>query len=329
MSASHSLVVATESSDDADMPTDALSQILTALKKRGVIYFHTNFTPPWSVAVPAYARVARFHMAIRGHGWVRVEGEEQAIELSTGDLVVVPHGGAHVMSDEPDLEPISLDEVLSRCGYNGSGALAYGGPDCGQATQLFCGHFEFDEGAVHPLLTALPGSIHIPNTESMNTAWLDPVIRFVASEVMGGRAGADAIVHRLTEIIFIQVVRSFVDQAGDAAGCLAGVLDRHLGRALSAVHEAPEQPWTVETMARESGLSRTVFADRFHRLIGMTPLAYVTQWRMHVARRHLLDTDLPMVEIAEAAGYRSESAFARAFRREFGVAPGTLRRERI
>lgn len=309
------------------MPHDALSQILSALKMRGTVYFHTHFTPPWSVQVPAYRRVARFHMSIRGNCWVRVASEPQPINLGTGDLVVIPHGAAHVLSDDPAREPVALDEVVSRSGYNGRGALAYGGSGGGQASQLFCGHFEFDEGAIHPLLTALPSSIHIPNTESMNAIWLDPVMRFVASEVMGGRAGADAIVYRLTEIVFIQVVRSFVDRAGEAAGCLAGVLDEHLGKALSVVHLAPERPWTVEAMAREAGLSRTVFAERFTRLIGMTPFGYITQWRMHVARRHLMDTERSLVEIAEATGYQSESAFARAFKRQFGVSPGNLRRK--
>lgn len=308
------------------MGDDALSQILNALKMRGTVYFHTHFTPPWSVAIPAYARVARFHMAIRDACWVRVEGEPQPIHLATGDLIVIPHGAAHVLSDDPERQPVALDEVLSRSGYKGTGALAYGGSASGLACQLFCGHFEFDEGAMHPLLSALPSSIHIPNSQSLNAAWLDPVTRFVAGEVMGGRAGADAIVHRLTEIIFIQVVRSFVDRAGEAAGCLAGVLDAQLGKALSAVHLAPNRPWTVEAMAREAGLSRTVFAERFSRLIGMTPLGYVTQWRMHTARRHLLDTQGTLIEIAEAVGYQSESAFARAFRRQFGVAPSSLRR---
>lgn len=308
------------------MAHDALSQILGALKMRGAIYFHTHFTPPWGVRVPAYRNVARFHMAIRGQCWLRVDGVAEPISLATGDLIVIPHGASHILSDVAEREAAQLDEVLSRSGYDGDGALVYGGARDGHASQLLCGHFEFEEGLMHPILSALPSYIHIPNTETMNANWLDPVMRFVTAEAMGARAGADAIVHRLTEIIFIQVVRAFVDRAGDAAGCLAGVLDGQLGKALSAVHLAPERPWTVEAMANEAGMSRTVFAERFTALIGMTPLGYVTHWRMQLARRQLIETDRPLIEIAEASGYRSESAFARAFKRQFDAAPGGLRR---
>lgn len=308
------------------MARDALSQILSALKMRGVIYFHTHFTPPWGVQVPAYRNVARFHMAIRGQCWCRVEGVAEPIHLQTGDLIVIPHGASRVLSDTADREATQLDEVLSRSRYNGEGAFVYGGASEGHAIKLFCGHFEFEEGVVHPFLSALPRFIHIPNTETMNASWLDSVMRFVSTEVMGARAGADAIVHRLTEIIFIQVVRAFVARAGDAARCLKGVLDGQLSKALSAVHLAPEKPWTVEAMANEAGMSRTVFAERFTALIGMTPLSYVTLWRMQLARRELIETDRPLIEIAEGAGYQSESAFARAFKRQFDVAPGSLRR---
>lgn len=293
---------------------------------RGSVYFQTQFTPPWGVRVPEYKKVARFHMAMRGECWVRIDGVPDAIHMSAGDLVAIPHGRAHVLSDTPDRDAVLVDEVVRRSGYAGSGALVYGGSRLGPTTQLFCGHFEFDDSLMHPALAALPRYIHIPNTETMNAEWLDAVMRFVTAEVLGAKAGADAIVHRLTEIIFIQVVRAFAAKAGDAAGTLAGVLDPQLSRALAAVHRAPEKPWTVEAMASEAGMSRTQFAGRFRKLIGMTPLDYVTHWRMQLARRHLAETTRPLIEIAETVGYRSESSFAHAFKRHLGAAPGQLRR---
>jgi AraC-like DNA-binding protein len=310
------------------MSNDALSQILGALRMQGTVYFQTYFTPPWGVFVPEYKNVARFHMAMRGQCWVRIDGEPEPIHMSAGDLVAIPHGRAHIMSDAPDREAVLVDEVVSRSGYTGSGALVYGGRPSGPATQLFSGHFEFDDNVMHPLLSALPRYIHIPNTETMNAEWLDAVMRFVTAEVMGAKPGAEAIVHRLTEIIFIQVVRAFVDKTGDAAGCLAGVLDPQLNKALAAMHSAPEKPWTVDAIAVEAGMSRTKFAERFRTLIGLTPLVYLTRWRMQLARRQLIESDRPLIEIAETAGYRSESAFAHAFKRHFSVAPGRLRRQR-
>ena len=308
------------------MANDALSQILDALQMRGAIYFHTRFSPPWGVSVPAYGNVARFHMVMRGSCWVRIVGVPEPIHLSTGDLVVIPHGAAHVLSDQPKRKADSLDFVLSRSGYQGDGALIYGGEGQGDACKLFCGHFEFEQGAIHPILQALPEAIHLPNTETMNAEWLESVMRFVSSEVIGGKAGASAIVHRLTEIIFIQVVRAFVDRAGDAAGCLAGVLDPKLGRCLAAVHAAPQIGWTVENMAQEAGMSRTVFAERFADLIGLTPHNYVTHWRMQVARRRLAESADAIIDIAEQVGYGSEAAFNRAFKKQFDVTPGMFRK---
>ncbi|WP_193181256.1 AraC family transcriptional regulator [Nisaea sediminum] len=310
------------------MSVDALSQILDAVRMRGSVYFHTSFAPPWSVRVPAFERVARFHMAMRGDCWLRVEGIDGPIRLKTGDLVVVPHGAAHVLADEPDRPPVEVDEVVRRSGYRGEGALAFGDPDDAEACKLFCGHFEFDESAVHPILGALPNVIHIPNTETMNAHWLESVMRFVFAEISGAKGGSDAIIHRLTEIVFIQVIRSFVDAAGDGAGCFAAILDPKLGKALASVHQSPEKNWTVESLARMAGMSRTVFAERFSELVGLTPVGYLTHWRMQQARRHLTETDRLLIDIAESAGYASEAAFNRAFKRHFGETPGRVRRTR-
>lgn len=308
------------------MARDALSQILDALKLRGSVYFHTHFTPPWGVRVPSFGNVARFHMAMRGDCWLRVEGVDQPIHLSTGDLVVIPHGTSHILSDTKDRDAVDVDDVINQSGYAGHGALAIGGDNDDHACKLFCGHFEFEEGTMHPILGALPNFIHLPNTQTMNAYWLESVMRFVSAEIMGDKAGSDAIVHRLTEIIFIQVVRAFVDNVGDAAGSLAGVLNPQLSRCLSEVHTGPEKQWTVEAMAGKAGMSRTIFAERFTSLMGMTPLSYVTHWRMQVARRELVDTDHPLIEIAEQVGYGSEASFNRAFKRQFNVTPGEMRR---
>lgn len=273
-----------------------------------------------------YGNVARFHMAMRGMCWLRVDGVDDPIRLATGDLAVIPHGVSHILSDDRDRDAIAVDEVISQTGYTGTGALAFGGREDGQACKLFCGHFEFDPAALHPVLEALPRYIHLPNTQTMNSYWLESVMRFVGAEIMGESPGADAIVHRLTEIIFIQVIRSFVDTAGEAAGCLAAVLHPKLSRCLAQVHGAPDRPWTVETMAEAAAMSRTVFAERFTALVGMTPMGYVTHWRMQLARRQLVATNDPLIEIAERVGYSSEASFNRAFKRQFDATPGELRR---
>ncbi|MXN63792.1 helix-turn-helix domain-containing protein [Stappia sp. GBMRC 2046] len=308
------------------MGDDALSQILKALRLRGSVYFHTNLSAPWGIKVPSHGNVARFHMAIRGSCWLRVDDVEQPIRLAPGDIAVIPHGAAHVLSDRREGNATALDEVLYQTGYAGSGELVFGGEGDEEACKLLCGHFEFDDSLRHPLLGSLPSYMHLADTRTVNGYWLEAVMRFVSSEIVEDKPGADAIVDRLTEIVFIQVLRSYVDNAGDSAGCLAGILDPKLGRSLSQIHRDPSRPWTVETMAQEAGMSRTVFAERFTGLMGMTPLNYVTSWRMHLARRDIVDTQNPLIEIAEQVGYSSEASFNRAFKRQFNVTPGEMRR---
>jgi len=308
------------------MSQDPLSDILRALRMKGTIYFRTDFNPPWGVAVPEFSNVARFHLAARGSCWVRVAGEEQPVHLAQGDLIVIPHGAAHVLADDPDREPSSLDDVLEKSGFKGTGALVYGGEDGGRSTQLICGHFAFDDTAIHPLLEALPRYIHISGSESLNNAWLESAMKFITVESLGGEPGSDAVVHRLSEIIFIQAVRVYVDRMGSDAGSLAGIADPQIGRALGAMHSSPQAPWTVEGLAREAGMSRTAFAVKFAQLIGMTPHSYLTQWRMQEAGRKLRETGDPILTVAEHAGYRSEAAFNRAFKKWFDATPASYRR---
>jgi AraC-like DNA-binding protein len=309
------------------MSHDALSDILSALRLRGTIYFRTEFNPPWGVAVPAFRNVARFHLAARSSCWVRVAGEDRPVALAQGDLIVIPHGAAHVLADEPDRDATTVDDVLQKTGYEGGGALVYGGRDEGRSTRLICGHFEFDDAVIHPLLDALPRYIHITGSETLNHVWLENAMKFVSVESLGEQPGSEAIVHRLSEIIFIQVVRIYVERAGGAAGCLAGITDPQIGRALGAMHSSPATAWTVERLAQEAGMSRTSFAVRFARLVGMTPLNYLTHWRMQEARRLLRQTRDPVLAIAECAGYHSEAAFNRAFKKRFAATPAAYRRQ--
>ncbi len=310
------------------MAKDALSDILGAVKLRGSIYFRTEFSSPWGVAVPSYKNVARFHLVARGECWVRVEGVEAPARLGQGDLIVIPHGAAHILSDRPKGSAPSVDQVVKDTGFAGEGALVLGGPDGGDATAMLCGHFEFDDNTPHPLLEALPPFIHVTGSETLNQTWLESIMKFATSEAQSDRPGGDAIVYRLSEIIFIQAIRIHVERTGEASGSLAGITDARIGRALSAIHADPIGRWTVESLGREAGMSRTAFAERFRRLIGMAPLAYVTQWRLQHARRQLLESDASIRHVAECAGYGSEAAFIRVFKKHYGSTPAVMRRAR-
>ncbi|GHF52425.1 AraC family transcriptional regulator [Seohaeicola zhoushanensis] len=306
---------------------DLLSDILTRLSLRGTLYFRTSFTEPWGVRVPAFRNVARFHFAHRGEAMVRLAGQSAPIHLAQGDLVIIPHGAAHVLSCRhtgPD-DALPLDDVLARSGFPGHGTLVWGGDEMTRDTQLICGHFALAEGSRHLLFDRLPTHIHLRGYGEEAGPWLEATLKVIGAEAGGARLGGDLIALKLSEAIFAQAIRAYIEQTRGMNGGLAGFADPNLVRALTAFHSAPAAEWTVASLAREAGLSRTGFAERFATQIGLTPMNYVTAWRMEIAREALSARGLSVAEAAEVSGYASESAFSRVFKKEIGISPAAYR----
>ena len=309
---------------------DLLSDILTRLSLRGTLYFRTSFTEPWGVRVPAFRDVARFHFAHRGEALVRVAGEAAPVHLAQGDLIVIPHGAAHVLSCRhtgPD-EALPLDDILTRAGFPGHGTLVWGGDESPRDTQLICGHFALAEGSRHLLFDRLPPFIHLRGYGEEAGPWLEATLKVIGAEAGGARLGGDLIALKMSEAIFAQAIRAHIEQAGAQDCGVAAFADPHLARALTAFHRAPAEDWSVASLAREAGLSRTGFAERFSARLGVTPMAYVTSWRMQIAREALAGRGLTVAEAAELSGYASESAFSRVFKKEIGVSPAAVRQLR-
>ena len=302
---------------------DPLTDVLATLRMRGTLYFRTDFRAPWGVSVPERRLVARFHLLIRGEAWVEVDATR--VRMQRGDLVLVPHGAFHTLRDQPDRPYESVDDVLDETAYDGTSDLRYGGD--GESTVLVCGHFGFDDELLHPVLETLPAVVHLRAAEGHDFTWLDGATRAIAVETATRAPGWEAVVDRVSAILFIQALRASLSEPS-AAAVVAAFADPQIGRALVAVHEDPAYPWSLQDLARLARMSRTVFADRFRACMGLTPMAYVTRWRLQRARRHLLDSDDIVAAVAERAGYSSEAAFCRAFRRLYGKPPATYRRER-
>lgn len=305
---------------------DVLSDILGTLALRGMLYFTTEFAPPWGVKVPPLGTVARFHLVMRGTCWIEVEGDPERLRLETGDLVLIPHGAGHILADSPGTPALQVDEVIARSGFTGRGTLVYGGEDRGYPTRLLCGHFEFDEGVCHPFLRQMPARIVIRHEEVARSVLLEEVFRSIVREVRGARPGCDAVVQRLSEVLFIQSVRVWAESTAQDPGILSALANPDLGRCLGAIHGNPAANWTLEKLAREAGLSRTVFAARFKRLMAISPMQYVALWRIQKARRLLKDTQLTIDAIAERVGYGSTAALSRVFKKHVGESPGRHRR---
>lgn len=308
---------------------DPLSDILTRLTLNGTLYFRTAFTPPWGVAVPAYENVARFHFAHRGDCCVRISPTGTTVTLAQGDLILIPHGAAHDLISGRDTQDavLPLDQVLEQSGYDGRGVLVYGGADGDRETQLICGHFSLAPRASHMLFDQLPDHVIIRNYGESAGRWMDSSLRLIADEAGKNRFGGDLIAQKISEVLFVQALRTFIETDAAAHVGLAGFADPQISRALAAFHGNPGAAWTVENLARAAGQSRTGFAVHFSKTMGVAPMEYVTRWRMQIAQQDLIARTKPIPDIARGIGYASDSAFARVFKRETGQSPAAFRNE--
>lgn len=315
---------------------DALSHTLRVVRLVGAIFLQGRFTAPWcyqsphaDVAAPllepSAERVVIFHLITQGECHVTLEGAAP-VPLTAGDVIVFPHGDAHRMASDPALAPATgarLDRLLARRPR----LLSYGGG--GAQTQLMCGYLACDTRLAGLLLDGLPPLVHVHVRGSSAGAWLEGSLRYALDEARSPRPGGEGVLSKLAEVLFIEVLRLYMaQQPPGRTGWLAAVQDRVVGAALQALHAQPARSWTVEDLAREAGTSRTVLAERFQQLVGSPPMHYLTHWRMVLAANLLAGSNAPLARIAEEVGYQTDTAFSRAFRREYGVPPAAWRRGR-
>ena len=305
---------------------DVLSDVLDTLRLRGTLYFSTELRRPWGIRVPAYKRVSRFHLVVRGSLWVRVTGLPDPLLLETGDMILVPHGAEHILVDSATSPVHTVDEVVAASGFTGRGALVYGGDDEGAPTRLVCGHFEYDEGMEHALLSQLPQALVVRWDDEVRDTPLEDAFRFMTREVLDARPGHEAVVRRLSEVLFFQVVRAWAARATSKSGLLAALGDARLAAALEAMHAEPAYGWTLEDLSRRAAMGRSAFAERFRDVMGETPMRYLTAWRVQHAKRLLAESRLTRDRIAALVGYDSATSMSRVFLKLVGTTPGAFRR---
>ncbi len=304
---------------------DVLSDVLDLLKFKGVLYFRTDLTAPWGITVPAYQNVARFHLAVGGECWVEIEGQLEPVRLNAGDMILIPHGKSHTLKDHPDTQSIELDQVLEQSGYDGGGYFVHGGQGDARGN-LVCGHLEFNEMHYHPILAELPDYILITGRQAIDFSWFDNAMKFMSYETQTGNMGNQAITKRLAEILFIHAVRVWNVSLGEKSGFVNAVADKNIGRSLQVFHGKLEERWTIQMLANEAGLSRSVFANQFREMVGLTPMQYVTMWRMQKACHHLDAGVLTTEAVADQVGYQSLAAFSKVFKKHIGIGPGSYKR---
>lgn len=303
---------------------DVLTDVLKTLRLRGRVFCCSELTAPWALSLPE-SGYAHFHVIERGGAWLRLAGEKQAHPLASGDLIIVPHGRGHVLSDSPQSKPVALRQLLK-----GSTAachlMQHGGG--GAQTLMTCGSFQFENAGQNPLIAVLPPLIHLPGQRGRSAEWLEPTLRMLAEEARHPRPGSETLVARLIDIIFVQALRVWLETQPNAQGGWLGALrDPQIGAALGLIHREPQRAWSVQTLANEVAMSRSPFAAKFTALVGEPPLAYLTRWRMQLAAEYVLRERLTVSEIAGRIGYESEAAFSKAFKRHHGHSPLAYRRQ--
>jgi AraC-like DNA-binding protein len=316
---------------------DALSETLRVVRLIGAIFLQGRFSAPWCyfspradtaapLLEPSAEKIVIFHLITEGECFVEIDGEPPT-RLIAGDAIVFPQGDAHVMTSEPGLKPATgarLDTIFARRPR----LLAYGGG--GAATRLVCGYLACDARLARMLLTGLPKLVRVNVRGSNAGTWLEASVRYALAEARSPRPGGSGVLAKLAEVLFIEVLRLYMnEQAEGRTGWLAGVGDRIVGAALNALHSRPAHAWTLEELASEAATSRSVLAERFQLLVGSSPIQYLTQWRMLLAANLLSGSNASLARIAEDVGYQTDTAFSRAFRREYGTPPATWRRTRV
>ena len=307
---------------------DVLDDILATLALKGALYFRTNFSAPWATAVPEFKGAARFHLVVEGRCHVSI-ANAPPLTLGPGDLILIPAGRSHILSDRPTDKAPPLESVLKDAGYDGQGVLvAGGGGGESPQTQMICGHFTFRDGADHPLLRALPPYLVFSAADRLRAPWLDEILRLLARRIFEAGPGAGAAVTRLSEAAFVEMVRAGAAHAPEMKPIFAALADKQIGRTLILMHARPNEVWTVESLAGEAGMSRSRYAGKFRSLIGMSPLAYLSEWRLQRALAMLDSQRCTIQQAAAESGYQSPAAFTRAFTAKFGASPSEYRRKR-
>jgi AraC-like DNA-binding protein len=305
--------------------TDVLTDVLETVRVGAACYGRVEAAAPWGIGVPADEEDAKFHVVLAGECWLDVDGQLEPIHLRGGDLVALPHGHAHTLRDAPGSAIRPLAELTVLGGGKCQPSISTGGS--GASATLVTGSFHFEDRRNNPLLAVLPPVIVLPGELSRNVLWLEPTLKFIACEAASGRPGAQTVVSRLADVLFIQIVRGYLASLpAGASGWLGALGDAQIGSALGFIHQSPELDWTVQSLAAKVAMSRSAFASRFARLVGEPPLAYVTRWRMQKAAGLLRQSSATLADIAERVGYDSEAAFSKAFKRAVGTAPGAYRR---
>ncbi len=317
---------------------DLLSDLLDIMRVSGTVLFRAEFREPWSVEAPESCELARvlpfrsehiipFHVLASGGCYLGMRNRER-IWLTEGDAVLFPYGDGHLLSGRDEAAPVHVAQLLPRPPWSELLAVKHGGSGAG--TKLICGFLQCDELLFHPILRHLPMLLHVRPDRSPADNWLATTIHHTAMEASRPSPGSRSMLPRLTELMFVEILRKHMQGlAANEVGWFAALNDPIVGAGLKHLHAKPFDDWSVESLARQVGVSRTVLCERFKHFLNQPPMQYLARWRLQLAAQNLKLGDSPIKTIADQAGYESEAAFSRAFKRHFGLPPGDWRKRQV
>jgi AraC-like DNA-binding protein len=305
-------------------PADPLGEALHFLRMNGAFYCRSELTARWGLTLPPMPGYLWFHVVTSGRAWIETDAREPRL-LQPGDFALVPHGEGHALRSEPGALAPGILELEREYVSDRYEILRHG--EGGAPTTLICGAVRFDHPAARNLVEILPETIHVEAAGSPQMDWMQSTLGLMAAEAKELRPGGEAVITRLGDILVIQAIRTWIETDPAArTGWLGALQDPQVGRAISVIHRDPARTWTVASLADEVAMSRSAFAARFRELVDEPVMQYVTRWRMHVALNSLGEDGATVAELGSRLGYRSEAAFARAFKRVIGVPPGAVKR---
>src|SRR5437867_42410 len=309
---------------------DVLSEVLKVVTLEGAMFYNAEFSAPWGIREPparemapylsaAGGHVIIFHLLTEGRGMAKVETGER-VPLEAGDIVVFPHGDPHVMENGSPKEIRDNAKDLHLLHSQGLKLARQGGG--GEVRRFVCGYMACEPQLSRLVLAGLPPVFKVNIRDDASGRWLEQSIRFSVDEAGGERPGGEAVLAKLSEVLFVETLRRYVAQWPEGrTGWLAGARDPEVGKALALMHRRPAHPWTLADLAKESGVSRSVLAERFRLFLNAPPMTYLTGWRLQMSARLLCSTSQSIAQVAAEVGYESEPAFNRAFKRAFGAPP--------
>src|SRR6266851_9306564 len=305
---------------------DVLANLLQSVHLKSTLYCRAKMSAPWGFRVST-REVASFHIVTGGMCWLTLEGIDTPVPLSEGDLVILPHGHAHTMTDHPQTPVTRLEDLVPKQPAGRDGIFYSGGQ--GTITTLVCGGLQLEDYTTNPLFLILPPFLHIQSRRRESNPWLRAIVQLVKAEASANQPAAEAVITRLSEILFIQAVRTYVSTVGNGeTGWFNALKDPQIGQALVLLQRQPDEPWTVEKLSSHLNVSRSAFSAKFKQLVGEPPMHYLTRLRLTKAAAALRTQPAPLSEVALSVGYDSEVAFSKAFKRYYGIAPGAYRQGR-